>query len=200
MKLRTSLLIGSALLLCSQAQAQTLIYSLSYSETRTSLNTRSPNGAIGASINDRLTRLRNYRKTEIYSVSMIDGKRSLLFSDEGMNLEIRPTGPISGADKAYVTGVVREWRATPNPGAYAEPPAVYEISLDGSKRFRKLFETEPNQGPLLLNPAGTKAMFEAFVNGKYTTSIYSVPAWNLLHSWELTKLTALIVSLCLMAG
>lgn len=190
MKLRmANLLIASSLLLCAQTLAQTLIYSLSYPETRASFNTRFPNGAIGASINERLAMLRNLRKTEIYSVSMSDGKRSLLFSDEGMNFEIRPTGATFGAGKAYVTGVVREWRTTPIPGAYAEPPAIYEIGLDGSRRFHKLFELRPNQGRALLNPAGSKAMFEAFENGQYTVSIYGVPAWNLLHSWDLTKLT-----------
>jgi hypothetical protein len=135
-KLSTNLVVVSFVLcLCSPAQAQTLIYSVSYAETRTSFHARYPNGAFRASINEKLAMLRSFRKTEIYSVSMIDGTRSLLFSDEGMNLDIKPTGPIYGTDKALVTGVRREWRTAPTPGAFADPPALYEISLDGSSNF-----------------------------------------------------------------
>ena len=189
-KLSSNLLVVSFVLcLCSTARAQTLIYSVSYAETRTSFHARYPSGAFRASINEKLAMLRSFRKTEIYGVSMIDGTRSLLFSDEGMNLDIRPTGPVYGTDKAFVTGVEREWRTAPSPGAFANPPALYEISLDGSKQFRKLFETKPNQSPTLLNPRATKAAIEAFVDGKYLFSIYELPAWKLLHRWELTNLT-----------
>ncbi|HEV3254085.1 MAG TPA: hypothetical protein VG033_06740, partial [Candidatus Acidoferrales bacterium] len=92
MKWSVNLLIAGSLLLCAPARAQTLIYALSYAETPASLKARFPRGVIGATTNDKLAMLRGFRKTEIYSVSMIDGKRSLLFSDEGMNLEIRPVG------------------------------------------------------------------------------------------------------------
>jgi hypothetical protein len=183
------LIMISSLLCCAQAQAQALIYSLSYGETTASRHARFPNGGIGVPINERLAILRSYRKTEIYSVSVIDGKRTLLFSDEGMNLDIRPTGPTYGADKVLVMGVMREWRTTPIPGAYEEPPAIYEISLDGSKQFRKLFEPPPNQLPALLNPQGKKAVFQAFQNEGYVISVYALPAWKLLQSWKLSKLT-----------
>jgi hypothetical protein len=88
-----------------------------------------------------------------------------------------------------VTGVEREWRTAPTPGAFADAPALYEINLDGSKQFRKLFEAQPNQSPALINPRGTKAAIEAFVDGKYLFFIYELPAWKLLHRWELNKLT-----------
>jgi hypothetical protein len=88
-----------------------------------------------------------------------------------------------------VTGVEREWRTAPTPGAFADPPALYEINLDGSKQFRKLFEAQPNQLPALINPRGTKAAIEASVDGKYLFFIYELPAWKLLHRWELNKLT-----------
>jgi hypothetical protein len=107
-KLSTNLaVVLFVLYLRSPARAQTLIYSVSYAETRTSFHARYPNGAFRASTNEKLAMLRSFRKTEIYSVSMIDGTRSLLFSDEGMNLDIKPTGPIYGTDKALVTGVRR---------------------------------------------------------------------------------------------
>lgn len=185
-KLSVNLLIVSSLLLCAQARGQTLIYALSYAETPASLHARFPRGVIGASINDKLAMLRGFRKTEIYSVSIIDGKRSPLFSDEGMNLEITPTGATLGANKAYATGIMREWRTTLSPGASSEPPAIYEVNLDGSNRFRRLVEIQTNQSPALMNPRTKKAIFGGFVsNGKYVVSIYDVPTWKLLHSWEL---------------
>ncbi|SRR6266568_2729997 len=187
LKLERIVLGGLCLLLCAHASAETLIYSLSYAETPTSLRARFPNGAIGASINKRLAMLRKYRKTEIHSVSL-DGKSSLLFSDEGMNFEISPQGTMLGAGKALMTGVEREWRTSPTTGAYASSPALYEISLDGSKQIRRLIETMPNQGPVLLNPTGTKVVSEAFVDGRYMVSIYDTATWKVLDSWDLGKL------------
>jgi hypothetical protein len=188
--LRANVMFAVSLLaFCVQGRAQSLVYAVSVSDTRASLQARFSNGAIGAPINERLAMLRHYRKTEIYSVSMIDGKRSLLFSDEGMNFEITPVGSVSGANKAYITGVEREWRTAPVPGAYAEPVAIYEIRLDGSRQYRRLFETQPNQSPAILNSQGSKAAFTNFVNGKDVVSIYDVPAWKLLDSWDLTKIT-----------
>jgi hypothetical protein len=186
-KLSVNLLIASSLLLCAQARGQTLIYALSYAETPASLHARFPRGVIGASINDKLAMVRGFRKTEIYSVSMIDGKRSLLFSDEGMNLEIRPTGATLGANKAYITGIMREWRTTPTVGVFSEPLAIYEVNLDGSNGFRRLVEIQTNEWPTLLNPQAKKMVFGGFVsNDKYVVSIYDVQTWKLLRSWELT--------------
>src|SRR5579872_3187307 len=188
MKLRVNLLIASSLLLCAQGRAQTLIYALSYAETPASLHARFPRGVMGASINDKLAMVRGFRKTEIYSVSMNDGKRSLLFSDEGMNLEIRPTGATLGANKTYATGIMREWRNTPTPGVYSEPPAIYEVSLDGSNGFRRLFEIQANQSPALMNPQSKKVVFGGYVsNDKYVVSIYDVPTGKLLRCWEFTQ-------------
>ena len=188
MKLSANLLIASSLLLCAQARAQTLIYALSYTDTPASLHARFPRGVMGATVNDKLAMVRGFRKTEIYSISMIDGKRSLLFSDEGMNLEIKPTGATVGSGKAYATGVMREWRTAPNPGVSSEPPAIYEVILDGSNRFRRLAEIQTNQATVLPNPQTKKMVFGGYVsNAKYVISIYDMPTWKLLRSWELIQ-------------
>jgi hypothetical protein len=187
---RARMLIACTFLfLCATAQGQSLIYSLSYSETRASFHARYPNGALGASVNEKLAMLRQNRKTEIYSVSMPDRKRSLLFSDEGMNLEISPVSSVASIGKLYVTGVFREWRTGQSPGAYEDARALYEIGLDGSKQFRRLLDSPPNQGPVLLSPQGTKALIEAFVDGKYVIWVYGIPGWNQLYKWEVGKLT-----------
>jgi len=187
-QMRSKLLLFMTLLaLCPYQHGQNLVYAVSFAETRGSLHVRFPNGVLGASVSDKLAMLRHYRKTEIYSVSMIDGRRSLLFSDEGMNFEITPTGSVSGG-KAYMEGVEREWRTAPSPGAYADPPAIYEISLDGSRQFRRLFEMRPNQSATILNSQGTRAAFSSFVDGKDLISIFDTHTWKLIDSWDLAKI------------
>jgi len=128
--------------------------------------------------------LRNTRKNELHSVSLKDGKRSLLFSDEGMDLEIRAAGSVSGAAKAYTTGVWREWRATPTRGVYSDD-GIYELSLDGSNRFRKITGA-PKQGRALLNPQGDKAAAQS-ADGQ-SMVIYTVPEWKLAATLDLAKL------------
>src|SRR5215471_6170756 len=131
---------------------------------------------------------------------MTDGKRTLLFSDEGLNFEISPysgSGYPLAADKAYLAGVEREWHGQPNPGTYETPPAIYEISLYGSVKVRRLFETKQNMTPALVNSTGTRAAFQAFEDGKYTYFIYDIPSWKLRHSIELSKLLGLHCADCL---
>jgi hypothetical protein len=102
MKLSTRLLTVSCLFFCTQARSQTLVYSLSYVETRASFRARFANVSPlpgRRSQEENLAMLRHTRKTEIYSVSVADGKRSLLFSDEGMHLETQATGTVSGSGK-----------------------------------------------------------------------------------------------------
>jgi hypothetical protein len=179
------------LLSSSQAQGQSLVYSLSYAETPASIQARFGSNMFQRPVNERLAMLRRYRKTEIYALSMIDGQRSLLFSDEGKNFEIWSSlafGLPLTTTKACVNGIEREWRAGPTPGAYETPKSVYEIALDGSNKFRRLFETKPNMSPAAVNAAGTEAFFQSFEDGKYNIYIYDVATWHLLHTWDLDGL------------
>src|ERR1700722_2263929 len=87
---------------CVQARAQTLVYSLSYGDTAASRQARFANVSPAPGLRpeaENLAMLRNTRKNEIYSVSVADGKRSLLFSDAGMDLEIAAAGFVSGSSK-----------------------------------------------------------------------------------------------------
>ena len=187
-KMRAFLCIVASLILCGRAAGQTLIYSLSYAETPASRSARFPHGALGATIDQQFAMLRDYRKTEIYSVSMIDGKRSRLFSDDGMHLEIKPVGATLGSGSAYAIAVVPGHTA-PGPAAgYSDPAALYEISLDGSNRTRRLFETQPSQTSPVLNRQGEKAVFAGYLNERYVVSVYSVSSWTSLYRWDLTKL------------
>ena len=92
------------LLFCTQARAQTLVYSLSYTDTPAGRQARFANVSPAPGLRSEeqnLAILRNTRKNEIYSVSVADGKRSLLFSDAGMDLEIAAAGFVSGSSKRH---------------------------------------------------------------------------------------------------
>ena len=131
--------------LCT-AQTAALIYSLSSKETpQSQLAHPSTYNVVTATIPDKLMKVRAYIKTEIFSVSMADTKRSLVFSDEGPYFEIIPGGMVVAGDEAYASGIEREWRTGPTPGVYDGRPSVYELTLDGSNRYRKLFEDFASQ-------------------------------------------------------
>jgi hypothetical protein len=191
MKLSRLVAIASCLALCAQAHAQTLVYSVSYAETQASFHAHFANVSPfpgGRTHDENLTMMRHTRKTEIYSVSVPDGKRTLVFSDEGPHFDIRPTGAVSSSGKAYVVGFFRDWQTAPVPGVH-EDQAYYEIPLDGSNHFRKLADAQQSAPNVELNAQGTKAALMGFENEKYIVSIYSLPEWKLLGTWDLAKIT-----------
>ena len=184
------------LLFCAQARAQTLVYSLSYTDTaagrRAHFAKVSPAPGLRTEA-ENLAMLRNTSKNEIYSVSVADGKRSLLFSDAGMDLEIAAAGFVSGSSKAYTKGVRRYYatinvspaNSTPYRGVNSEE-GVYELSLDGSNHFRKTGDAQ-RQGVVAFNPQATKAAAES--SDGQSLFIYSVPDWKVLATVNLLKLS-----------
>jgi len=181
------LVVGIALF-TARSFAQELVYAVSFVETPGSLHARFPTGAMGAPIESRLAMLRQTRKTEIYSASMTDDDRSLLFSDENMNLELSQVGSVSRGKNAYIEGIEREWRSGPAPGAYSTPRSVYQLTLDGSRKFHRLWETQPNQSRPVPSSDGSRVAFQNFVGDKYVISIYDVSKSTLIQQWELTKI------------
>jgi len=184
------ILLAACFLHLTPASGQTLIYSLTYSETRASSQARFANVAPfpgGRTQQQNLDLLRNTRKNEIYSLSLADGTRTLLFSDEGMNLEISAPKSLAGAEKAYAVGTWREYRQAPTPGVYSDE-GIYELALDRSNQYRKIAAVPANQPPAILNAQSTKALVSTYVNEKFMVDIYSIPEWKLLHSWDLMKL------------
>lgn len=191
MRLRAILLMVSFLVLCARARSQELVYSLSYVETLPSYHARFPNPLpFGRTPAENLAMLRQTRKTEVHSVSVVDGRGRLLFSDVGsVNLELAATGSVSPAGKAYIPGTWREEPATSGRGVIVDH-GIYAIDLDGSNRFRKVAEVGPRLSPPILNRQGTRAAFVTFRNGEYVVSIYALPGWNLVDSWSLSQLTS----------
>jgi len=185
-----SMLVISWFFISPPARSQTLVYSLTYAETRASFHAHFASASPfpgRRSDDENLSMLRSTRKTEIYSLSLATGKSTLLFSDEGPHLEIKATGAVSSDHKAYYVGIWRERRTTPSVMVTSEE-AIYELSLDSSNKFRKVADAQPNQPPAILNPQSTRAAFESFKEDKYVVSIYSIPEWKLLRTWDLNKL------------
>jgi hypothetical protein len=195
MKCAAKFVLILSLTLCPHACAQTLVYSLSYSETRASFHARFANVSPLPGLRseaENLAMLRNTRKNEIYSISLADGKRSLLFSDEGLGLEIGAAGSVSGSAKAYSKGTWRYFATIPVSPANSTPyrgvkseDGIYELSMDGSHHFRKIADAQkPSSG--VLNPQATKAAAES-ADGQ-SIFVYSVPDWKLLATMDLQRL------------
>ncbi len=195
MKSAVVLAFVACLLLCAQARAQTLVYALSYSETQASSRARFANVSPAPGLRseaENIAMLRNSRKNEIYAVSVADGKHSLLFSDEGTNLEIAGWGSVSGSAKAYTKGTWRYFATIPispaNSTTYRgvkSEEGIYELTLDGSNHFRKIADAQ-NEGRAVLNPQASKAAAES--SDGQSLFIYSVPEWKLLATLDLVKL------------
>src|SRR5258708_23282163 len=113
MKLNARLLTVSCLLFCTEARSQTVVYSLTYSATRTSFQAHFANVSPfpgSRSDDENLSMLRGTRKTEIYSLSLITGKSTLFLSDEGPHLQIMAAGAVAGDCKAYIAAFCRARR------------------------------------------------------------------------------------------
>ena len=192
MRFSAKFAIISSFCFCAQVHSQTLVYSLSYSETQASSRARFAPFPAQRSDAENLAILRNTRKNEIYSINVADGKRSLLFSDEGMDLETAAWGSVSGSAKVYTKGVRRYYAIVPvspaNSTSYRgvkSEDGIYELSLDGSNRFRKIADAQ-KEGRAVLNPQATKAAAESA--DAQSILIYSVPDWKLIATLDLTKL------------
>src|SRR5260370_7009992 len=125
MKLNARLLTVSCLLFCTEARSQTVVYSLTYSETRTSFQAHFANVSPfpgRRSDDENLSMLRGTRKTEIYSLSLATGKSTLLFSDEGPHLQIMATAVIAGDGKAYIPASCQQRPTTPTPPLTPQHP------------------------------------------------------------------------------
>ena len=72
-------------------------------------------------------------------------------------------------------GIEREWRTQPTPDAFSTPESVYEMSLDGSNEFHRLFEIKPNLSSAVVNPARTENFFKSLDNGKSVITFTTLP-------------------------
>jgi hypothetical protein len=186
---RTVVAIVFLTLFAYQATGTGLVYSLSYQETRESRRAH-PSGYNIRSVPESLMMVRNYRKTDIFLVSMPDAKTSRVFSDEGPYFEIIPGGMVVAENKAYASGIERGGSA--DPGIHSGRPAVYELALDASNKYRKLFEIqqEADYAParLFISPSGTKIGYVSVLKQHNVVFIHDVATGTLLKSWDTTNL------------
>jgi len=179
-----------------QATGASLVYSLSYQETAESRRAHPPSYDI-RDISQSLMRLRNYSRTDIFLVSMPDAKTSRVFSDEGPYFEIIPPGMFGGPgamvvaeNKAYASG--RERGGSSVPGIHTGRPAVYELALDASNKYRKLFEIQQEStyaaARLFISPSGTKIGYVSVLKEHNVVFIHDVATGALLKSWDVTNL------------
>lgn len=179
-----------------QATGTSLAYSLSYQDTAASRRAHPPDYYDPRSVPNNLLRLRNYFKTDIYLVSMADAKTSRVFSDEGPYFEIIPPGMFGGPgamvvaeNKAYAVGIERGGDSVAR--IYSGRPAVYELALDASNKYRKLFEIQSAHyaaAPLFISPSGTKIGYLSVLNEHNVVFIHDVATGALLKSWDVTNL------------
>lgn len=184
--------------------AQELVYTATYPKAapaRGIFATRPP-----TSPQERMMMARRARKNEIWAMSLKDGKRTLFFSDEGTNFELIPTvdmghSPFASGNVAYVRGVERSWRNVPQqalPMLYETPPGIYEVSLDGSNRFRRLFDATQNMSPAMVNAAGTRAAFYGWEDkGGYFLYVYELMSGKLLTRANIVKVLQAHCASCL---
>ena len=194
---RTAVAIVFLALFSYQTTGSSLVYSLSYKQTRESQRALPPVYYDPTSVPQNLMRLRNYGKTDIYLVSMPDAKTSRVFSDEGPYFEIIPPGMFGGPgamvvaeNKAYASG--RERGGSSVPAIYTGRTAVYELALDASNKYRKLFEIQPEghyaAARLFISPSGTKIGYVSVLKEHNVVFIHDVATGALLRSWDVTNL------------
>jgi hypothetical protein len=179
-----------------QATGTSLVYSLSYQETAESRRAH-PSGYNIRSVPESLMMVRNYSKTVIFLVSMPDAKTSRVFSDEGPYFEIIPPGMFGGPgamvvaeNKAYASAIERGGSSVP--GIHSRRPAVYELALDASNKYRKLFEVQQEAAyaaaRLFISPSGTKIGYVSVLKQHNIVFIHDVATGTLLKSWDATNL------------
>jgi len=177
------------LLVAIGARAQSLIYAISFRETAASRQAHPQPPFFRATSAEKLLAVRAHARTDILAVSAINHQSTVLFSDQGPSFEIFPEGDpgmVVRGGKLYAIGVEREWKTGPSPGVFASDPAFYEISLDGSNKFRKLAAVpgEHFSGHLFVHSSGSKLGYATYVNEKYMVFIYDVASGRMLQNWN----------------
>lgn len=134
--------------------------------------------------------------TKIYSLDP-DGRESrLVFSDEKALIMLLARrgmpghpGKILVSNKTKIFAHAVEKRL--NPGRwYASKASVYELSTDGSNRFRKIFGAlgEQSLSEIFINPAGTKIGYINYLDQKPFIFIHETETGKLMHKIDASKI------------
>jgi hypothetical protein len=141
--------------------------------------------------------------TDIYAISITDKQRRIVFSDEKLPILLLPSGTSRMADLMVSAGsrvFARGMERREYPGGFFEggttagrdvPVSIYEVTTDGSNRYRKLFDVRGDQAlnsnrRLFASGAGTQVGYVNLVNQKTYVFIHDAPTGNLVQQIDMS--------------
>ena len=94
---------------------------------------------------------------------------------------------VSSKNQVFSHAVERRF----NPGRwYASKASIYELSINGSNRFKKIFDVlgEQSLSEVFVNPSGTKIGYINYLDQKTFIFIHETDGGRLLHKIDVTKI------------
>jgi len=133
--------------------------------------------------------------TKIYSLDPDGQERRLLFSDENAPIMLLARrgmpghpGEVLVSSKTKILAHAVEKRL--NPGRwYPSQASIYELSADGSNRFRKIFDVvgEQSLSEIFVSPSGTQIGYLNYLDQKTFIFIHETDTGELLHRIDVSK-------------
>ncbi len=135
-------------------------------------------------------------KTEIFAVELDGGNKTLLFSDAGTTiilLPVRRAGGIpeqvmvSASGRVFARGVER----SRYPGGwYDKPASIYELTINGTNAFRKVFDIQGEQDlrNLFVDSAATKVGYLNMIGAKWYIFVHDAATGTLLHKKDTSSI------------
>jgi len=124
--------------------------------------------------------------TDIFAIDPDTGKSRLVFSDVKAQFALVPRDTAAACAKIFARAMGRN--------QYSNPGAVYELSVDGSGRARKIFdvENEPNMtsnfSNLFVNHSGSKIGHLNTLGGKSYLFVHDAATGKLLRKTDVTSI------------
>jgi hypothetical protein len=145
---------------------------------------------------ESLQRYPDIVNTKIFSLDPERSESRLIFSDEKAGVMLLPKRGMPGhpgdvlvcsKNRIFVHAVEKRL----NPGRwYASKASAYELSTDGSNRFRKIFDAlgEQSLSEFFVNPAGTKIGYINYLDQKPFIFIHETETGKLMHKIDASKI------------
>jgi hypothetical protein len=137
-------------------------------------------------------------KTEIFAVDIQTGQQRLAFSDQGLDWLLQPAYPggrerhviVTAGGRVFARGLPRN----PYRGGWPTFPAgLYELTIDGLNRGRKIFdiegnlETGSNFRNLFADPSGARIGYLNYENNKLYLYLRETNGGTLLRRVDLSR-------------
>lgn len=134
--------------------------------------------------------------TRTYSLDSEGGESRLIFSDEGTHIMILPKRGMPGhpgevlvcsQNRIFAHGVERRL----NPGRwYPYKASIYELSVDGSNRVRKLFDVmgEQSLSEICVSLAGTRIAYINYLDQRTFIFVHDTETGKLLYQIDVSAL------------